>query len=347
MERRRSLFARVLFALSIGCAISACESEPSRLIGQPPDDSWVPDSYRALPELAPDPAIADHVLAVMEAEQTLEVLPPVTIAYLRQLFYGAEWSTRSSSSIWSLVIPCSPELDDPRKALGEKAFNELAMSADTPTHDLAHLYPVLEAAICPQPEVLGVKMRNEDFAGWAGDIGSAVAARAACLALGDAAMTDPGCGNVAAGQPLAFYIDLFAGRPDLEADFDALVIRVGALKRSCAGSAGVPLTFERRLDDTLLDFYVYPDSPLGLLRRGRNRCALEVLGGTLKEGELENRDELIDVWTPQILSFANVYYFKLLNANPTDAELDAMRIDAKESVTIVIDQLRADPATLK
>ncbi len=315
---------------------------PAADAGRDPDASAPPDLPE--PDLGPplpvDPELADYVALVAQAEAKLDVDPPRMLAVMRQLYYGAPWSATSSNSLWKLVIPCSPKLTDPRGELGDELFGALTARAELGGVDVGHVFAGLEAMVCPSAKVFVVDMNNEDFATWGGDLGAAVAARAACLALGAEATTTPNCGGKPGGQPLDFYVGVHALAVDIEGDLDPYVMRAQLMGSSCAESRMLPLVLKRPLSELFGDYYLRTDSALGLARRQRDRCIIELLGGELDGGQLANRDALVEQITSQVASFAETYYLTIRTGTLDAAEKTAMATDALEVVGDFIDGLQ-------
>ncbi len=298
------------------------------------------------PPIAVEPAMAAYIAVVQQAEPKLASDPTVMLSALRQLYYGAPWSAGSTSSLWSFIITCTADLPDPRPTLGKQLHLDLTSDVSATGRDVGHIFAVLEATTCPRPRVFGVTMRNEDFAGWPGDLGSAVATRVACSTLGPRAPTEPACGGRPAGEDLQFYLDRLASTADLEGDIDPLVMRAAEMGHSCTNSAGLTLELQRSVSSVLADYYLDTNSRLGRARRNRNRCLLELMGGEFRGDTLLNRDELVENYGTQIAANAAVYYLSILPAGPSDAERVDLLSDSKAATGWFIDKLLANFATL-
>ncbi len=286
-----------------------------------------------------DPDLATYVELVAQAERRLETDPQAVLPILRQLYYGKPWSATSSNPLWRLVIPCSPELPDPRAALGDELFDALASRAETGGVDIGHVFAGLEAMVCPAARVLMAEMSNEDFATWGGDLGAAVAARSACLALGSDAANTADCGGLPGGQPLDFYVAHHAPPQDLEGDLDPFAMRAALMGTPCASSRLVPLELDRPLSEVLGDYYLDPTSALGRARRQRDRCVLELLGATFAADQVANRDVIVDQITTQVSSFAETYYLTIRSTTLESSDKSALQLDARELSDRFVDRL--------
>ncbi|MBP9086829.1 MAG: hypothetical protein KBG15_11965 [Kofleriaceae bacterium] len=296
------------------------------------------------PPIASDPRMAAYIDAVALAEQSLGQAPLVMLSTLRQLYYGAAWSRASANVLWNFIITCTVEGPDPRPTLGAPLHTALSADTTATGQDVGHVFAVLEAAVCPRPRVFGVDMRNEDFAGWPGDLGSSVAVHAVCGTLGPAAPAEPACGGKLGD--LNFYLNLLSSTADLNGDIDPLVMRAVEMGHSCAGSAGLEFEPQRPMSSLLADYYLNTDSPLGRARRNRNRCLLELMGGEFRGDTLLNRDELIENYGSQIGANAAVYYLSVRPVGPSETERNAMVVDGKIATGWFIDKLLANFASL-
>lgn len=279
-----------------------------------------------------DPDLSAYIQLIADAEQRTKADPPEMLAIMRQLYYGRPWSATSTNTFWQLVIPCSPDLPDPRSELGDTLFDALAARAETGGVDMGHVFAGLEAMVCPSPKVIIVEMSNEAFSTWGGDLGAAVAARSACLALGQGAAANADCGAKPGGQPLDFYLQHHAPPQDLAGDLDPFAMRAALLSSDCASSPLTPLVLDRPLSEVLGDYYLEPSSPLGQARRRRDRCILELLGATLSSGAITNRADVIDRVSTHLLSFAETYYVTVSGDSPSPAEVTAMKADARTAM---------------
>lgn len=317
--------------------LDASADAPSEAGGadQRPADAPGPDQHA----VSGDPELVAYVALVAEAEQRLGLDPREMLTVLRQLYYGEAWSATSPDPLWRLVIPCSPLVGDPRPQLGDALFGELAARAETAGVDLGHVFVGLEAMTCPVEKVLIVEMPSEDFATWGGDLGAAVAARRACLALGAAAAAVSDCGGRPGGEPLDFYVAHHAPPQDLEGDLDPFAMRAALTGEPCAGSRLAKLTVDRRLSEVLGDYYLRPTSALGRARQARDRCVLELLGASVAGGAISDREAVVDRVAAQLASFAATYYTTIRDATPDAAEQAAMAADARTVAGTFLDGL--------
>lgn len=286
-----------------------------------------------------DPALVAYVELLVQAEQKTQADPRTMLAMMRQLYYGQPWSATSQNALWKVVIPCSLKLDDPHVELGNDLFDALASRAETGGVDVGHVFAGLETMVCPTLKTVVIDIPSEDFATWGGDLGAAVAAHAACAALGADALEAPDCGAKVGGQPLDFYLQHHAPSQDMEGDLDPFAMRAILQKNSCVASRLKPLVLDRPLSELLGDYYLRPSSELGQARQGRDRCMLELLGGTFDGKRLTNRGVLVDQTTAHIFNFAKVFYLTIRNVSPLPAENDALRADARTVSESFIDGL--------
>lgn len=284
--------------------------------------------------------------------------PREMLAVFRQLYYGKPWSN-STASQWDQVIPCSPDIGDPRLRLGNALFDSLKASQSVGGVDFGHVFAGLEAMTCPSArvtpkvssragwmkrtaggaaKVVGlttVMTANEDFATWAGDLGSAVAAWGACRVLGPEAKNHEECGRTEIPGPLSRYLDGLASSDDLEGDIDPFVLRAQISLIPCGGSRLKTLTLgSRPISDVFRDYY--QDDPSrwpGGARAGHAICFLKTLGGVFDGGgRLTNEKYVIDSMVPSIFSFAVAYYTNMIGfATITHPQLLSLAIHAFEA----------------
>lgn len=292
----------------------------------------------------------DYLELLVCAEARMNRSPREMLALFRQLYYGKAWSN-SKASQWAQVIPCSPDIGDPRSALGAPLFESLQKSQSVGDTDVGHVFTGLEAMTCPSASVtpkpspsagfvtkglagaaslLGattVHTANEDFATWSGDLGSAVAARTGCIALGPKAKSSADCGHRDANQTLEFYLRHLASDADLRGDIDPFVQRAQLLGQGCGGTRQRKLDLGRPVSALFRDYYLDPGSALGQARAHRGRCALQALGGELDaSNKLGNRDALVGALAPPIASFAQAFFFKITGSQADQGQSLTMRI---------------------
>lgn len=290
------------------------------------------------------PDVAAYISLLRQAEAKADSAPLTMLAMMRQLYYGESWSATDTHVLWRLVIPCSKWVGPPRQILGEELHRQLAERAETGGVDMGHIFAGLEAMVCPFDPVFTVKMSNEDFATWGGDLGAIAAAKSACAQMGDAAASSGLCGLRPGGQSLDFYTEVHLPSQDLEGDLDPLAMRAALLGISCADSRLAKLTLDRPLSEILDAYYFRPKSALGRARQTRNDCILELVGAEVAEGELLNRGALLDHIAPQVASFAEAYYSVIrTNTEPDEQERAAMAADARRVTDVFLTGLLQNP----
>ena len=178
--------------------------------------------------------------------------------------------------------------------------------------DVGHLFTGLEAMLCPRLTTspawyATVDMSNEDFLTWGGDIGSAAAGRVSGYNdSGWVFKTEP---------PWSRYFltpGSLASEEDMLGDIDAFVWRANLKGTGCAGTKDTrmpaPSTPISRL---LLDYYSAPPGMgTGLTAADRFQCFAEAVGAVVASGTIVNKAALVARYSPQVLSFAHVFYLK-------------------------------------
>lgn len=335
----RKLTCAFLVIPMLACGAGSSGQTPDAMSdGRPASlDASLPPTPDADVLLPPDPAMVAFIEAVEEAEALVGEEPTRMLSVLRKLYYGAEWSVSSTSQLWDVMIPCGADVADPRPVLGPALHARLTSPVEVAGRDVGHVFAVLEATICPQESVLGVNMNNEDFSGWPGDVGSAIAMRYACEKLGSDGFD---CGGMAGGS-LDYYLDLMAGDPDMEGDLDPLAMRAGEMGQACTGSAGLPLVLSRPVSQLMRDYYLNSSSTLGASRRQRNRCVLELMGGVFNDTTLTNRAAVEAAYAGPIAANAALYYIYSVNSLPSLTDRAAMDTDAEAAMSIVVGRMLA------
>jgi hypothetical protein len=286
--------------------------EFERKFDMEPDDPVVPQGCSAIPAQAT--TLPDYIHLVMCAERALPSLSPrEMLSLLRKLYYSSEsWSSCRGGACdgWSDVIPCGVSVADPTSALGDPLMKALRGSQVVGGVDMGHVFTGLEAATCPRSEVeldipgpnWIVKMPNEEFATWGGDLGSA------------------------AGQKVRDSVDLnkskpwseYFGKPnslasfeDLIGDIDSYVLRKQLTPGAGCSTRPAPAMPAPTgpLSASLYDYYVtQPDAAHKSAPPDRFRCFAEAIGCVIVNGQIINRSVMEDAITPRVFSFAEMYY---------------------------------------
>ena len=291
-------------------------------------------------------SLSDYVALMSCAETKLGLSPREMLTTFRQLYYGSQAWSIASSPVWDDVVRCPASVGDPQPKLGKELFDSLQASQEVGGVDVGHVFVGLESMMCPTANVpvtkggwkqsLGalfgattVDMPNEDFATWGGDLGAAVAARAACERLGAGAATNEDCFKIAGPQSLSFYLRNSAPDQDLQGDIDPFALRAQALGIPCGGSAqrtaAVPAG---KLSDVFDAFYNDSGSALGKAHANNVRCFLDAIGAQLDPSgkRITNRDAIVGPLQANVASFAEAFYYKIIGSLPDSGEVGKMKI---------------------
>lgn len=232
------------------------------------------------------------------------------ISALRQIYYGnAEWTIEGNRNrVWNDVIdqrPWSPS-DNPADRLGENLFNALRRSQVVNNTDFGHLLTGLDAMFNPHNVVLDfgratfeTGLINEEWATWAGDVGSAAAtwAEQSLYAQSDAEI-DP------------IFIRL-ASSADLRGNIDSFAIRQGMLGIADPALAlAAPLRANTRLSEILQNYYRITGSTLGRRRGSRISDFVRAYGGVVSGNSIANKDDLAVELLPSIQEFAFMFFMQ-------------------------------------
>jgi len=262
-------------------------------------------------------SMSDYIDLVMCLETALSSYNPRQIlSLLRQLYYSdASWTScrGAGCSFFSDVITCGLSIPDPRPAIGNDLYNALVLSKEVDGIDVGHIFTGLESMFCPSSsvelEVPGpnfiTDITNEEFATWAGDLGSAVAGK-----VSDE--VDDGMPT----QPWSKYFSTpgtLSSDEDMLGDIDSYVMRINLAGGTCAGSEmrKIP-SMSTDVSQVLLDYYIanVGNKSGGLSTDDRIRCFVEAIGGKvagkriINAGTIDVRD-LVRVRTQR---FAADYY---------------------------------------
>lgn len=242
---------------------------------------------------------------------------PTALSVLRQIYYGsASWS-HSRTSVWNSVIPDRPWTpgNDPTAALHPQLMTALGNSQVVEGTDIGHVFTGIDAMLHPQLVVLNfgrigfqTALANEEWATWAGDVGSAAAEWTWSAYMGTP--------NVASQQPVFFQ--RFASDSDLAGDLDSFAFRAGA-----GGAASPPAQLMRTvsltgpLSNMLLQYFRITGSALGAARGDSVRNFVEAYGGAISGHTLTNRPVLVANLRPSVDEFARMFALRqLLSSGP-------------------------------
>lgn len=251
-------------------------------------------------------SLDEYLFLVRCAESRLGVGTPGVISALRQIYYGnAAWSI-SQNAVWNDVIPNRPWSPgtNPQTVLGAQLSAALRASQVVQGTDIGHVLTGIDAMLNPRdvelhmgPVAMATGLWNEEWATWAGDVGSAAAEFAADTA-----------GATLRGN-LRVYFDDLAGADDLAGDIDSFAMRAGlrptaappALLKT-AMSAGTPLS------ELLMQYYRITSGSQGSARASRKRSFIAAYGGVLAGSTLTNRPALHAALRPSVENFAGRFF---------------------------------------
>lgn len=174
------------------------------------------------------------------------------LSVLRQVYFGSGAWSLSRNAIWDAVItghPWAPGTD-PAAALRPPLVAALRASQVVEGSDIGHVLTGLDAMLAPAtvvvrrgPVGLDTGLANEEWATWAGDVGSAAAewASAAWRVFGPP-------------LPFATFFTRFAGDSDLVGDLDAFALRAGVGGGTPPASLMRPLVLSSSLSELLLQY---------------------------------------------------------------------------------------------
>jgi hypothetical protein len=238
---------------------------------------------------------------------------PTAVSVLRQIYYGsAQWSA-SEHWAWDDVIssqPWSPGTD-PTTALQPTLMSALQASQVVEGTDIGHVLTGIDAMLTPQKDTIiggfGTNVPNEEWATWAGDVGSAAAEWAL-----DAYFT--GRPNPDRG---AFFTKQ-AGDADLLGDIDSFAMRAGGGSSSVAPSAQLlqKIQLTGPLSEALLQYFRITRGAPGLARGQRIESFVQAYGGTIAGRKITNRAALIARLRPSVEQFATKFSFPRIVKSP-------------------------------
>lgn len=237
---------------------------------------------------------------------------PTALSVLRQIYFGTESWSASENVVWEFVIPDQPWSPgtDPTSALHPPLMAALQASQVVEGTDIGHILTGIDAMMRPQMVVLrkgsfGLQtgLANEEWATWAGDVGSAAAQWSMDVYMG----TPPSPTNLDA------FFHRYAGDDDLTGDVDAFAMRAGG------GGAATPpaqlmqsIALTGPLSNALLQYFRITSSALGAQRGRSARNFVEAYGGLITGKTLTNRPALVARLRPMVDEFARMYAVRLL-----------------------------------
>ena len=155
------------------------------------------------------------------------------------------------------------------------------------------------------PIGLDTGLANEEWATWAGDVGSA----AAEWAHGAWQIVGP-------PLPFATFFARFAGTTDLVGDLDAFALRVGLGGGPPPAALMRPLVPTSSLSEVLTQYFRITSSGAGAARGNQVRTFVEAYGGTVASRRITNRAALVQRLRPSVETFARLFSLQLLITGP-------------------------------
>ncbi|MDB5250075.1 MAG: outer membrane protein OmpA [Segetibacter sp.] len=226
------------------------------------------------------------------------------ISVLRQIYYGnAPWSG-SRNSVWNNVITDRPwnAGTDPSSLLGSHLFNALQTSQVVEGVDIGHLLTGIDAMFNPHnveipfgPITSVTNIINEEWATWAGDVGSSV---------GEWAIETMYAGR---DQDLDTFFSRFAGNSDLWGNIESFAIRLGINGGTAAGQLGRAFVPGQTFSEILMNAFRITSSAAGRRNQSRVRDFVEAYGGITSSNAITNQPALVNRLKPAIREFAQLY----------------------------------------
>lgn len=222
------------------------------------------------------------------------------LSVLRQIYYGsAPWST-SRNPVWDNVIPVQTWApgNDPTAALHPPLMSALQQSKVVEGTDIGHILTGIDAMLTPQnvTVILQTNLPNEEWATWAGDVGSAAAEWAWDAWMGQ---TSP--------STFAAYFTRLASDADLFGDIDSFAIRAGSSGAAPSAQLMQAIPLQGPLSNALLQYFRISSSALFAARGRRIRNFIEAYGGTVVGTTITNKPALIARLRPSVEVFATLF----------------------------------------
>lgn len=276
----------------------------------------VPPSGKDSCDLLPKASNLDEYLFLVRCLETRLGLTttrdaPTALSVLRQIYYGSAAWSQSSIFVWDGVITSRPWSSgtDPTAQLHPPLMKALQDSQVVEGTDIGHVLTGLDAMLAPGivtiPRVnLVTDVPNEDWATWAGDVGSAATEWAYATWMSNPI------------KPEAAFAKL-ASDPDLIGDVDSFAIRASSF-----GAAPPPAQLMRGirlnapLSELLLQYFRLSGTALAAARGGRFQNFVEAYGGIVVNKKITNRAALIARLRPSVEKFAGRLAFLKVATGP-------------------------------
>jgi outer membrane protein OmpA-like peptidoglycan-associated protein len=237
---------------------------------------------------------------------------PRALSVLRQIYYGGATWTRAGNRnpVWNMVIPTRPWASgtDPTPLLGASLMTALQNSQVVEGTDVGHLLTGVDAMMNPQPVAVSAGrfsyvtgLANEEWATWAGDVGSAAA---------EWAISSFRAGNRA---DVGTFFQSFASSSDLQGNIDSFAMRAGFnLGSTPPAQLGQTIRLSGTLSEALLKYYRLSGTTLGHARGRRIENFVEAYGGVINNRSLTNRAALVARLRPSVEGFASLFSLQRL-----------------------------------
>ena len=168
--------------------------------------------------------------------------------------------------------------------------------------DIGHILTGIDAMLTPQNVTVRgfqVPLPNEEWATWAGDVGSAAAEWA-----WDAWFSRTNASTFPA------YFTRFASDSDLFGDIDSFAMRAGSSGAAPSAQLMQAIPLQGPLSNALLQYFRISTSALFAARGRRIRNFVEAYGGTVAGTTITNKPALIARLRPSVNVFANLFVFQ-------------------------------------
>lgn len=236
------------------------------------------------------------------------------LSVLRQVYFGSGAWSLSRNAVWDNVItghPWAPGTD-PTAALHPPLMAALRHSQVVEGTDMGHLLTGLDAMLAPAQVVvtrgrfgLQTGLANEEWATWAGDLGSAAA---------EWAMTRYMTFGPVQGAPTFF--SRFASDSDLVGDIDAFALRVGLGGGPPPAALMRPLVLGVPLSEVLMRYFRITSTAAGTARGTRIQDFVTAYGGVVTNRRITNRPAFVQRLRPSVDEFARLFSLQLLITTP-------------------------------
>ncbi|HWT11209.1 MAG TPA: DUF4157 domain-containing protein [Allosphingosinicella sp.] len=239
---------------------------------------------------------------------------PTTLSVLRQIYYGSASWTPQPDATWNFVIPDRPWSPgrDPTPALQAPLMAALQASQDVEGTDIGHILTGMDAMMRPEqvllragPFGLRTNLANEEWATWAGDVGSAATRWAFDTYMGGSNLSP------------AVYFQNWASDADLIGDIDSFALRAGGSGAPPQAQLMARINLGGPLSETLLQYFRITSSALGTARARRIENFVQAYGGVIRGRRLANRALFVARLRPSVEEFARLFAIRrLLSPGP-------------------------------